>query len=261
MRLQKYLADCGVASRRGAEAIIAQGRVFVNGSRVTEMGVQIDEESDEVMLDGEILKPEKKKVYIMLNKPAGFVTTVSDDKGRRTVMELVSEINERIYPVGRLDYNSEGLLIMTNDGELANKLMHPRGSVEKNYLVEVAGNVNMDLIAAFRHGIKIDGYMTKPADIEVVGATKYGAKMKVTIREGKNRQIRKMFEAQGCSVKRLKRTGEAGLSLGHLPEGKWRRLSEQEINTLRNHADGITRAQKNKKYWESVKSRRRGGNK
>ena len=258
MRLQKYLVACGVASRRGAEAIIAQGRVFVNGSRVTEMGVQVDEELDEITLDGEPLKLENKKVYIMLNKPAGFVTTVSDDRGRRTVMELVSEINERIYPVGRLDYNSEGLLIMTNDGELANKLMHPRGSVEKNYLVGVSGNVTMDLISAFRRGVEIDGYTTKPAEVEVVGATRYGTKMKVTIREGKNRQIRKMFEAQGCTVKRLKRTGEAGLSLGHLPEGKWRRLSEQEINALKNHANGITRAQKNKRYFESMKNRRRG---
>ncbi len=223
------------------------------------MGVQIDEASDEVVFDGEAVKPEAKKVYIMLNKPAGFVTTVSDDKGRRTVMELVSEVNERVYPVGRLDYNSEGLLILTNDGELANKLMHPRGAVDKTYTAEVAGNVTMDMISAFRRGVKLDdGSVTQPAEVEVTGSSRYGVKMKITIHEGKNRQIRRMFETFGCTVKRLKRIGEAGLSLGHLPEGKWRRLSEQEINTLRNHANGVTRAQKNKRYWENVKRGKRG---
>lgn len=258
MRLQKYLAMCGVASRRGAEKLIAAGRVFVNGERITEMGVQIDEELDEVTVGGETVKPESKKVYIMLNKPEGYVTTVSDDKGRHTVMELVPEINERIYPVGRLDYNSEGLLILTNDGELANKLMHPKHSVEKTYLVEAAGNITMNMISAFRRGVKIEGGITQPAEVEVVGATGYGTKMRITIHEGRNRQIRRMFEAFGCTVKKLRRTGEAGLSLGHLPLGKWRRLSEQEINTLKNHANGVTRAQKNKKYWESVKNRKRG---
>ncbi len=233
MRLQKYLANAGVASRRSAEKMIGEGRVAVNGDIIREMGVQIDENYDVVEVDGEVVKNTEKKYYIMLNKPAGFVSTVSDDKGRPTVMELVSDISARIYPVGRLDYDTEGLLILTNDGDLTYKITHPKHDIAKTYVAEVTGNVTMDTILQLRRGVVIDGQKTSPAEVEVVGATQYGTKVEITIHEGRNRQVRKMFEALGCIVKKLKRTKEAGLTLGHLPLGKWRKLSESEVNMLK----------------------------
>lgn len=233
IRLQKYLANAGVASRRGAEKIISEGRVSVNGETIREMGVQVDEDYDTVAVDGEIVKNAEKKMYIMLNKPVGFVTTVSDDKGRPTVMELVSDVSARIYPVGRLDYDTEGLLLMTNDGDMTYRITHPKHDVSKTYVAEVTGNISMDTITALRRGVVIDGYKTSPAEVEVVGATQYGTKLEITIHEGRNRQVRKMFEEVGCIVKKLKRTREAGLNLGHLPMGKWRKLTESEVNMLK----------------------------
>lgn len=238
LRLQKYLADCGVASRRGAEALISSGRVRVNGEVVREMGVKVDEDRDIVEFDGQRVRPQNKMIYIMLNKPAGFVTTVSDDKDRDTVMSLVSEIPARIYPVGRLDYDTEGLLILTNDGDLTYKITHPKNNVEKTYEAEVTGNISMDTLTKLRGGVVIDGVRTSPAKVEVLGATRLGTRMKVTIHEGRNRQVRRMFEAVGCIVKRLVRTEEAGLKLGHLPRGKWRRLTEPEVNMLKKIGTG-----------------------
>lgn len=233
MRLQKYLASCGVSSRRGAEDLIKKGRVQVNGETVTEMGVQIDEENDLITFDGQPVKTEKKMVYVLLNKPVGYVTTVSDDKGRTTVMELVSEIPVRIYPVGRLDYDTEGLLLMTNDGDLTYKITHPKNQIEKTYVAEVTGNINMNTLLKLRNGVYLDGVKTSPAKVEVVGATQFGTKLEITIHEGKNRQVRRMFESVGCIVKRLKRTKEAGLILGHVPLGHWRKLTEAEVNMLK----------------------------
>lgn len=233
VRLQKYLADAGVASRRAAEKLIAEGRVSVNDSIVREMGVQVDENYDVVKLDGEIVRNAVKKEYIMLNKPVGFITTVSDDKGRPTVMELVSDISARIYPVGRLDYDTEGLLLLTNDGDLTYRITHPKHDIAKTYVAEVTGDVSMDTITQLRRGVVIDGQKTSPAEVEIIGATQFGTKIEITIHEGRNRQVRKMFEALGCIVKRLRRTKEAGLTLGHLPLGKWRKLSESEVNMLK----------------------------
>ena len=233
VRLQKYLADCGVASRRGSEEIIRSGRVRVNGETVTEMGVKIDEDNDLVMVDDIPVRIEKKLVYIMLNKPAGFVTTVSDDKGRDTVMDLVTDIPIRLYPVGRLDYDTEGLLLLTNDGELTYNITHPKNNIPKTYVAEVTGNINMETLTRLRNGVVIDGIRTSPAKVEVIGATQLGTKLEITIHEGRNRQVRKMFESVGCIVKRLKRTKEAGLNLGHLPLGRWRKLSESEVNMLK----------------------------
>ncbi len=238
VRLQKYLADCGVASRRGSEEIIKSGRVAINGETATEMGVKVDEDNDLVTVDGSEVRPAKKHVYIMLNKPAGFVTTVSDDKERDTVMELVSDISDRIYPVGRLDYDTEGLLLMTNDGDLTYKITHPKNNVEKTYIAEVTGKIDMSTITRLRRGVVIDGVKTSPAEVNVIGATQLGTRIEITIHEGRNRQVRKMFESVGCIVKRLKRTREAGLTLGHLPLGKWRRLSESEINMLKKIGTG-----------------------
>lgn len=238
VRLQKFLADCGVASRRGAEELIKKGRVSVNGEVVRVMGVQVDEDNDVVEFDGRQVKPQSKMIYIMLNKPEGFVTTVSDDKGRDTVMSLVSDIPARIYPVGRLDYDTEGLLLMTNDGDLTYKITHPKNNVEKTYVAEVSGNITMDTILQLRRGVMVDGVKTSPAKVEVTGATRYGTRLEITIHEGRNRQVRKMFEAVGCVVKKLKRTEEAGLKLGHVPLGRWRKLTESEVNMLKKIGTG-----------------------
>lgn len=233
MRLQKYLAACGVASRRGAEKLIQNGHVAVNGNTVTQMGVQVDEDMDEVSVDGSVVRVESKKYYIMLNKPVGYVTTVSDEKGRPTVMDLVSDISARLYPVGRLDYDTEGLLLLTNDGDLTYQLTHPKHEIAKTYVAEVTGNISMDTLNALRRGILLDGVKTAPAEVEVVGATQYGTKLEITIHEGRNRQVRRMFEELGCIVKKLRRIREAGLNLGHVPLGRWRKLTESEINMLK----------------------------
>lgn len=261
VRLQKFLASCGVASRRGAEVLIQQGRVSVNGTVITEMGVQVDEANDHVTVDGTPVEPEKKLVYVLLNKPVGYVTTVSDDKGRNTVMDLVADIPVRVYPVGRLDYDTEGLLLMTNDGDLTYRITHPKNNVEKTYVAEVTGNISMNTLLQLRNGVYLDGVKTSPAKVEVVGATRYGTKLEITIHEGKNRQVRRMFEAVGCIVKKLKRTKEAGLILGHVPLGHWRRLTESEVNMLKKIGTGkktssAYRKENFKKMQNSPKNRK-----
>lgn len=251
VRLQKFLALCGVSSRRGAEELIKQGRICVNGVIVTEMGVQVDEENDRVTFDGSPVKPESKMIYVLLNKPVGYVTTVSDDKGRDTVMDLVADIPVRIYPVGRLDYDTEGLLLMTNDGDLTYRITHPKNNVEKTYVAEVTGNISMNTLNALRNGVYLDGTKTAPAKVEVIGATRYGTKLEITIHEGKNRQVRRMFEGVGCIVKKLKRTKEGGLILGHVPLGHWRKLTESEVNMLKKIGTGKkTSAQTSKKLYQ-----------
>lgn len=258
MRLQKFLANCGVASRRKAEELIAKGQVSVNGEIVREMGVQIDEDNDIIEFNGQRVRSANKMIYVMLNKPEGFVTTVSDDKGRDTVMSLVSEIPVRIYPVGRLDYDTEGLLLLTNDGDLTYKITHPKNNIEKTYIAEVTGNITMDTILNLRRGVIIDGVKTSPAKVEVVGATRLGTKLEITIHEGRNRQVRKMFEAVGCIVKKLKRTEEAGLKLGHLPLGKWRKLSESEVNMLKKIGTGKkSSAEKSRSIMKNASKQKR----
>lgn len=256
LRLQKFLADCGVASRRASEVLIKDGRISVNGETVTQMGFMVDEENDEVRFDGEVVKPVEKKIYVMLNKPAGFVTTVTDDKGRPTVLELVSDIQDRLFPVGRLDYDTEGLLLLTNDGDLTYKITHPKNEIKKTYVAEVSGNISMETLIALRRGVIIDGYKTQPAEVEVVGATRYGTKLEITISEGKNRQVRKMFESQGCIVKKLTRTKEAGLMLGHLPLGKWRKLSESEVNMLKKIGSEQKKHAYKKSYHKNYKNKK-----
>lgn len=252
MRLQKFLAACGVASRRGAEELIKKGKVQVNGETITEMGVQIDEDKDTITYNGQIVEMEKKMVYILLNKPVGYVTTVSDDKGRNTVMDLVADIPVRIYPVGRLDYDTEGLLLMTNDGDLTYRVTHPKNQVEKTYEAEVTGNITMNTLIQLRNGVMLDGVKTRPAKVEVIGATQFGTKLEITIHEGKNRQVRRMFESVGCIVKRLKRTREAGLILGHVPLGHWRRLTESEVNMLKKMGTGKKSSAEYRKSQQKV---------
>ena len=229
-RLQKILSGRGVASRRAAEKMITDGRITVNG-RVALLGESADPEVDEILLDGRSLPSLSENVYILLHKPRGYVTTVSDDRGRKTVMELISDCPARVYPVGRLDMDSEGLLIMTNDGEFANALMHPKHNVDKTYEVWVNGYHNAALALLVRP-ITLDGYTIRKPDVKLLWEDSGKAKLRITIHEGRNRQIRRMCEAANMRVTRLRRISEGSLKLGDLPLGKWRYLSKEELESL-----------------------------
>ena len=222
------MAQCGIASRRGSEEIIKEGRVMVNGELVDYMGKEVDPDRDIIEVDGALIKPETKKYYIMLNKPKGYVTTVSDEFGRPTVMELVGDVHARIYPVGRLDYDTSGLLIMTNDGDFANILSHPGHEINKSYIALLNCVPDKDQLKTLREGVELDGFKTSPAKVEILKLLKHGCEAKITIHEGKNRQIRRMFEAVGAKVISLKRISIGNITLGNLPEGKWRHLNDAE---------------------------------
>lgn len=231
-RLQKIISAHGLASRREAEKLISDGKVQVNGS-VAKLGEKADPEKDRIEVRGIMLGARGKRVYIMLHKPRGYVTTMSDELGRKTVVDLVSDCPERVYPVGRLDYNSEGLLIMTNDGDVANALMHPSFEITKTYLTKVSGKDIDSSVAAMGEELTIDGRMIKAASIKFIEKIGEEASLYITIKEGRNRQVRKMCEMTGLTVKRLKRVSEGKLLLGDLKYGKWRYLSEAEIKYLR----------------------------
>ena len=232
MRINKFLADAGVASRRACDKLIEDGKVYVNG-KVASLGQEVDN-SDNVTVEGRVVKLNQKLVYYIMNKPKGYVTTVKDDKGRKTVMDLLPKKSERVYPVGRLDYDTEGLLIFTNDGELANRLMHPVHEIPKTYIAKIEGTVKEEALAKLRGGIAIDGVKTKKANVRVVEETKEFTKVSVTITEGRNRQVRKMFEAVGYEVVFLKRIKIGDLSLRGLDRGEVRSLSSQEVYYLKN---------------------------
>ncbi len=229
-RVQKILAGSGVASRRRAEQMILDGRVQVNGT-ICSLGDTADRETDRITVDGVPIPDTPRPVYIMLNKPRGYVSTASDEKGRPTVLDLV-DCGVRVYPVGRLDMDSEGLLLLTNDGELTNRLLHPAHRVDKTYLVWLRG-ADADRLLAMGESMDIDGYRISPADVEVQERKNDRARIRVTIHEGRNRQIRKMAETCGMSVMRLMRIEEGTLSLGDLPSGAWRYLSPSEIEELK----------------------------
>ena len=231
-RLQKIIAAAGLTSRRAAEELIAAGKVRVNGA-VASLGDKADAARDRITVDGKSLAPPEEKVYIMLNKPRGYVTTLKDEKGRRTVAELVSGPGVRLYPVGRLDMNSEGLLIMTNDGELAERMMHPRGGVEKCYRTTVTGEDIPAAAEKMKESMLIDGYRTRGARVEIERLTDKGGVLLVAIGEGRNRQVRKMCEQVGLRVTRLCRISEGGLKLGNLRSGEWRELTCAEIARLK----------------------------
>lgn len=231
IRLQKYLAQCGVASRRKAEEYIRDGKVRVNGLIVTELGVKVSPD-DRVEVDGKPVKPENNKVYILLHKPRGYVTTVSDPEGRKTVLELVQGINERVYPVGRLDYDTSGLLLLTNDGDFANLLMHPRHEILKVYIATVKGKPTDEAIERLKTGVRIDDYVTAPAFVKVLNYYENKTKLEITVHEGRNRQIRKMCEKIGHPVIRLKRIAYGNLELGGLKPGEWRFLTDKEVKQL-----------------------------
>lgn len=233
VRLQKYIAMSGEASRRAAEEMIKNGRVSVNGVPVSEMGIKVEIGADKVHLDGKEIKPELKKYYIMLNKPVGYVTTVSDQFDRPTVIDLIGEeIKARVFPVGRLDYDTQGLLLMTNDGDFTYKVTHPKHRIDKTYVAEIKGGITVKGLNALRRGVIIDDYKTSPAEVEMLSAEKGVTVIKITIHEGKNRQVRKMFEAVGCKVLSLKRISIGKVELGNLPIGRWRYLTSHEISYL-----------------------------
>ncbi|MBU3092215.1 rRNA pseudouridine synthase [Clostridium sp. CM028] len=232
-RLQKFMASCGVASRRKCEEIITAGRVKVNDLMVTELGHKVDPEKDRVHVDNKIINMEENKVYIALNKPEGIVSTVKDEKERKTILDLV-KVKERIYPIGRLDYDTCGLIILTNDGDIYNKVIHPRQAINKVYLAILEGCPNEEEISKFCNGIDIEGYITAKADLQINKRVGFNCRVTITIHEGKNRQIRKMCDAIGHPVIALKRVSVGNILLGDMEKGSWRNLTEDEIKYLKN---------------------------
>lgn len=227
-RLQKYLADCGVASRRKSEILIIEGRVTVNGTVVTELGTKVTIK-DRVTVNDKVVRPQGKKIYIMLNKPAGYVSTVSDEFDRPTVMDLLEGIKERVYPVGRLDYDTSGLLLMTNDGDFTFKLTHPSHKMTKTYVAEVIGKPSDEALDSLRKGIELEGHVTSPAKVKVLEQKEDSTVLEVIIHEGKNRQVRNMFDAIEHPTMRLKRTAVGKLNLGDLQKGKWKYINPASV--------------------------------
>lgn len=233
-RLQKFLAEAGVASRRKAEELIAAGKIKVNGKVVMELGTKIDPKKDEVLyLDKEVSKKEVELVYIMLHKPEGYVTTAKEQFGRPGVMDLVRDVKERIFPVGRLDYDTSGLLLLTNDGDLTYKLTHPKHDVDKTYIAKLYGTPDDMDLQKFRRGVVIDGKQTKPAKMQIIEKGERQSTVEIIIHEGRNRQVRKMCEAIKHPVAQLKRVATGDLTMGDLPKGKYRHLSPKEVKYLK----------------------------
>lgn len=232
MRLNKYIASAGICSRRKADELIANGNVKVNGAVCNVLGTDITED-DEVSVNGRPIRAEAKKVYIALNKPAGFITSMQDDKGRPTVADLVTDIPQRLFPVGRLDYDTTGLLIMTNDGEMAQRLSHPSHEVYKTYLAEVEGVLSGARLGKLRKGVDIGGFVTAPAKARVLKQKPGSATVEISIREGRNRQVRKMFAAVGNRVISLERVAIGDIVLGRLLKGHYRKLTKEEVEYLK----------------------------
>lgn len=231
-RLQKYMASCGVASRRKCEEIILNGEVKVNGVVITELGTRVNPVEDKVEYKGSLITKEENKVYIILNKPEGYITSAKDEKGRKTVLDLV-KVNERIYPIGRLDYDSSGLILLTNDGDVYNKIIHPREELNKKYIAVVKGKVSKKDIDIFNKGIDIGGYITAPASLEVLSYANEKSTVEVCIHEGKNRQIRKMCTAINHEVLSLNRVSIGEIQLKYLKKGEWRELTTEELDYIR----------------------------
>ncbi|MGM0466936.1 MAG: pseudouridine synthase [Acidobacteriota bacterium] len=231
MRLNKYLARAGITSRRKADKLIEQGRVRVNGKVVTMLGTKIIPKQDKVEVDGKTVKPEEK-LYLMLNKPPGFLVTLDDPFNRLTIKTLLPDLGVRVFPVGRLDLNSEGLLLLTNDGELAHHLMHPRYNIKKVYMVRIKGQIQSRDLKELSRGVHLDNQRISPDKVKLIKEDSDTSLLKVEIHEGKKREIRRMFQSIGCQVVSLKRIQFAGLKLGNLEKGKWRYLTPKEIKIL-----------------------------
>ena len=233
VRLQKYISDCGVMSRRACEEEIKAGLVTVNGE-TAELGQRVIPGKDEVKYKGEIISPRSSRyTYILLNKPAGVLTSMTDDRGRRCVSELVSDVGCRVYPVGRLDYESEGLLLMTDDGELTNRMTHPSHGIPKIYHVKIEGEITPEELKRLSSPMELDGYQLKPVEIEIVSRSEGRTVLRMTLHEGRNRQIRRMCEIAELKLLKLRRVAIGELTLGDLRPGKWRRLTAQQIEYLR----------------------------
>ena len=232
MRLNKFIAHSGIASRRKADALIEKGKVLVNGE-VAGIGYDV-KEGDRVQVDGHEIHPEKRMIYYMLNKPVGYITSVSDEYDRPTVLDLMPDIRERIYPVGRLDYNTSGLLLITNDGDLANRLMHPSKDVTKTYVARVRGLFTYREAGILEQGVDIgDDHRTLPAEVEILRQSNSSSTVQIKIREGRNHQVRRMFSAVGHDVQELERIALGNLTMAHLKPGMFRKLSENEIRYLK----------------------------
>ncbi len=231
MRLNKYIAQSGIASRRKADELTLNGNVKINGQVVKELGYKVTD-SDIVEVNGALIKPSIKKVYVAINKPLGYVTTMMDNYERPTVAELVADIDERLFPVGRLDYNTTGLLIMTNDGDMAYRMMHPKHEITKTYRVRVAGYISDAKINKLRKGIDIGGFITSKAKVNVIKQMEKSTVLEIEIHEGKNRQVRKMFKAVNAPVQELERVAIGDIKLGRLRSGHYRKLRENEIRDL-----------------------------
>ena len=232
IRLQKFIADSGIMSRRAAEEEIKNGNMSVNGHIATP-GTKINPREDVVTYKGKRIRYEKREyTYIMINKPRGYLSSTSDDRGRKCVTSLIEGVNARIYPIGRLDMISEGMLLLTDDGELKNRLTHPKHNIGKVYRVKVAGTVSNEQYAILTSALEIDGYVIKPVDVQITGEDESGTVMKMTLFEGRNRQIRKMCEAASLTVKRLSRVSIGNLKLDGMPVGKWRYLTDEEVEYL-----------------------------
>lgn len=233
IRLQKFMASSGVASRRASEKLIEEGRVKVNGQVITQLGTTVDPAIDKVEVDGQVIAAVNEMVYILLNKPPGFVTTAKDQFNRPTVLDLLHDVSTRVYPVGRLDYQTSGLLLLTNDGDLTLKLTHPKHEVFKTYVATVEGHIKNNSLETLKTGVDIGDFFTSPADVTLITATDKESVVRIAIREGKYRQVRRMFEAVGHPVLALQRIELGKLNLSGLQEGKWRYLSETEIQYLK----------------------------
>ena len=232
-RLQKYLAECGIASRRKCEEYIIQGKVQVNGKTITELGVKVNPEKDKITFEGKNVKQEERKVYILLNKPIGYVTTSDEQFGRDKVLDLV-KVRERVVPVGRLDMYTSGALILTNDGDFVYKVTHPKHEITKTYTVTVKGIIKNEEVEQLRKGVKIDDYTTRPAKVKILKTDeeKDISRLEITIHEGKNRQVRKMCEAVGRNVVALHRSKIGNIGVKDIELGKWRYLKDFEVKTL-----------------------------
>ena len=233
MRLNRFLAQAGIDSRRKCDLLIQQGRVSVNGVPVTQLGMKVDPDRDQIAVDGRPVRVGERLTYILLNKPAGYVVTAHDTHGRKTVFDLLSGVPQRVFPVGRLDFDTEGVLLLTNDGDLAFRLLHPRYQISKTYLALVEGVPVKEALERLSQGVRVDNWVSSPAQVRLVKVTAGNALVEIKLHEGRKRQVKKMCQTVGHRVKRLWRTAFAGIRVADLPPGQWRPLRESEVRNLR----------------------------
>lgn len=249
--MHKFLADAGLASRRKCEELISQGRIEVDGQVVRTPGTKISG-SEKIKADGKEIKLKQKRIYILLNKPVGYISTAKDQFSRKTVIDLVGMVKERVYPVGRLDYDTSGLIILTNDGDFANKMMHPKHQTQKVYRAEIMGRLDGNDISRLQNGLELEGFTTAPSKIRIVDDSSTNSIVEITMHEGKNRQVRKMFASLKHPVLHLKRVAIGSVRINDLEEGKWRYLSKKEVEQLKNKAvKGKKNTKKNYKHKSS----------